>query len=141
MMKQVVQRETIRCVRLDRGESGAKKVLPHWMCFFIRKYFLSALYFYQEESYPDSYGCLKERSKENRNNKRRGTSSVRELVINWSVKVPKSKQGVGCSTFFFIDWNLLNKMFVYIQLSSRQKTIELPRRAGPKRMKGYRECI
>lgn len=113
-------RKTIRCVRLDRGESGAKKVLPHWMRLLIRKDFLSALYFYQEEeSYPDSYGCLKQRSKENRNNKRRETSSFREeLVINWSVKVPKSKQGVGCSIlFFFIDWNLLNKIFVYIQLS------------------------
>lgn len=99
-------RKTIRCVRLDRGESGAKKVLPCWMCLLIRIDFLSALYFYQEEeSYLDSYGCLKQRSKENRNNKRREMSSVREeLVINWSVKVPKSKQGAGCNTiFFFID--------------------------------------
>lgn len=98
-------RKTIRCVRLDRGESGAKKVLPYWMCLLIRKDFLSALYFYQEEeSYPDSYGCLKQKSKENSNNKRREMSSVREeLVINWSVKVPKSKQGVGCSTIFFLS--------------------------------------
>lgn len=97
-------RKTIRCVRLDRGESGAKKVLPRWMCLLIQKDFLSVLYFYQEEeSYPGSYGCLKQRSKENRNNRRRETSSVREeLVINWSVKVPKSKQGVGCSTFFLL---------------------------------------
>lgn len=51
----------------------------------------------REETDRDSYGCLKERDKENRKEERREARSVSERrVKNWCAKVAESKQGACC---------------------------------------------